>query len=177
MKSIKTLTLSGCVIAVLLLASCRKDVTPAGPAATTPRAATAANFKVVGYMPSWAGDVNQVQYSKLTHINYAFLIPTSSGGYQAVDNPSKLTSLVSLAHAAGTKVQISVGGGGGGDGFAGIVASSANRTTFVNSMISFCNQYNLDGVDIDWEYPSVGTHVTGHTQRGGQTDQAELRYK
>lgn len=40
-------------------------------------------FRVIGYMPSWAGDVNQVQYSKLTHINYAFLLPTSTGGLQA----------------------------------------------------------------------------------------------
>ena len=47
---------------------------------------------------------------------------------------------------------VSVGGGGGGGGFAGIVASSANISTFVNNMVSLCNQYNLDGIDIDWEY-------------------------
>lgn len=151
----KLLTLFCCALTLLFFGSCRKEVSPEGAGSTTPRAVS--SFKVVGYMPSWSGDVSQIQYSKLTHINYAFLIPTSSGGYQPVDNPSKLSSLVSLAHAAGVKVQISVGGGGGGGGFAGIVASSANRTAFVNSMISFTNQYNLDGVDIDWEYPSVGT--------------------
>jgi len=159
MKPMKPITLACLAAALLILSSCHKEVTP-GPAAsapTTPRAV--ANFKVVGYLPTWAGDVSQVQFSKLTHINYAFLIPTSSGGYQPVDNPSKLSSMVSAAHAAGVKALISVGGGGGGGGFSGIVASSANRTAFVNSMISFTNQYNLDGVDIDWEYPGVGTEA------------------
>lgn len=149
-----------CAAALTFFSACRKDVKPGGDLpgpATTPRAV--ANFKVVGYLPTWAGDVSQVQWSKLTHVNYAFLIPTSSGGYQPIENPSKLSSMVSAAHAAGVKALISVGGGGGGGGFAGIVASSANRTAFVNSMISFTNQYNLDGVDIDWEYPSVGTQA------------------
>jgi hypothetical protein len=67
--------------------------------------------------------------------------------------------MVSSAHANGVKAMISVGGGGGGNGFAGIVTSSANINNFVNSMLSFCNQYGLDGVDIDWEYPSAGTQA------------------
>lgn len=144
---------------LLFITSCKKDINSGTGGRTTPRAATASSFKVVGYLPSWAGSVSSVQFSKLTHVLYAFLIPTSSGGYQAVDDASKLSSMVTAAHAAGTKAMISVGGGGGGGGFAGIVASSANRTTFVNNMLSFCNQYNLDGVDIDWEYPNTGTQA------------------
>ncbi|MGY0034923.1 hypothetical protein [Pedobacter sp. NJ-S-72] len=31
-------------------------------------AISAANFKVIGYLPSWAGEVSQVQFSKLTHV-------------------------------------------------------------------------------------------------------------
>ncbi|WP_431214144.1 glycosyl hydrolase family 18 protein [Puia sp. P3] len=145
---------------VLLLSSCRKDISVSSTTGTVPRAATATNFKVMGYLTSWAGNVSQVQFGNLTHVTYAFLIPTSSGGYQPVDNPSKLSSMVSSAHASGVKALISVGGGGGGGGFAGIVASPANITNFVNNMLAFCNQYGLDGVDIDWEYPSTGTQAT-----------------
>jgi GH18 family chitinase len=118
-----------------------------------------AQFKVIGYLPTWAGSVSDIQFKKLTHVNYAFLIPTSTGGYQGIENPSKLQSLVSSAHANGVKVLISVGGGGGGDGFHSIVANAGYRTNFVNSMLGFVNQYNLDGVDIDWEYPSDGTEA------------------
>jgi hypothetical protein len=118
-----------------------------------------AQFKVVGYLPTWAGSVSNIQFNKLTHVNYAFLIPTSNGGYQPIENPSKLQSLVTAAHANGVKVLVSVGGGGGGDGFHGIVASSANRINFANNMLAFANQYNLDGIDIDWEYPADGSEA------------------
>lgn len=159
MKKINSFTLAGCSIFLLLLASCTKNINDAPSKTTTISRAASSSFKVVGYLPSWSGDVNQVQYTKLTHIIYAFLIPTSNGGYQAVDNPSKLSAMVSSAHANGTKALISVGGGGGGGGFSGIVASSANISSFVNNMINFTNQYNLDGVDIDWEYPNTGTEA------------------
>ncbi|MCF6402916.1 glycosyl hydrolase family 18 protein [Chitinophaga filiformis] len=123
-----------------------------------------AQFRVIGYVPSWSGDVNAVQYSKLTHINYAFVLPTATGGLQGVDNPSKLQSLVSLAHANGVKVLISVGGWNNGDdsGFESLAANSTYRTNFTNSIMNFVNQYNLDGADIDWEYPDPGASANNY---------------
>ncbi len=116
-------------------------------------------FKVVGYAPSWAGSASAIQYSKLTHINYAFILPTSSGGLTAVDNPTKLRDIVTRAHAANVKVLIAVGGWNDGNdsAFEAMARSSTARTTFVNNLVNLCNQYNLDGVDIDWEYPDPGT--------------------
>ncbi len=161
MKRKPFLAWAGMTVLSLFVFSCRKDInsTSTTSAKTTPRAVTS-NFKVVGYLPSWSGSVNSVQFSKLTHINYAFLIPNSDGSLQSIDDASKLSSMVSSAHAAGVKALISVGGGGGGGGFAGIVASSTSTTNFVNNMIAFCNQYGLDGVDIDWEYPNPGTQAS-----------------
>jgi chitinase len=116
-------------------------------------------FKVIGYLPTWGGNLNDVQYTKLTHINYCFLIPNTDGTYQAPDDPARLNNLVALAHANGVKVMISVGGGGGGDAFKSIVTTSNLRTTFVNNMIAFAKQYNIDGIDIDWEFPANGTEA------------------
>jgi len=126
--------------------------------------ASFAQFKVVGYMPSWAGSVSAVQYSKLTHINYAFLLPNSDGSLQAIDNASKLQSLVSTAHANGVKVQISVGGWNNGDDsqFETLAANSGSRTAFVNNLVGFVSQYGLDGVDIDWEYPDNGASANNY---------------
>lgn len=123
------------------------------------------NFKSVGYMPSWAGSVNSIQYGKLTHINYAFVLPNANGSLQAVDNPSKLSSLVSLGHANNVKVSIAIGGWNDGNdsGFESLAANSGTRTTFVNNVANFVNQYNLDGVDIDWEYPDPGTSGNNYT--------------
>jgi chitinase len=129
-------------------------VAPTADAAVLPN-----NFKSVGYMPSWAGDVNSIQYSKLTNINYAFALPNANGTLQAIDNPSKLSSLVNLGHANGVKVSIAIGGWNDGNdsGFESLAANATTRTAFVNNVISFVTQYNLDGVDIDWEYPDPGT--------------------
>lgn len=123
------------------------------------------NFKSVGYMPSWSGSVTAIQYAKLTHINYAFVLPNANGTLQAVDNPSKLSSLVSSAHANNVKVSIAVGGWNDGNdsAFESLAASSTGRTTFVNSLVNFVNQYALDGVDIDWEYPDPGASGANYT--------------
>lgn len=158
MKRINELTSWAAMLALLFFAgSCRKDISADGGGRTAPRAVT--GFKVMGYLPSWSGSVSAIQFSKLTHINYAFALPNSNGTYQAIDNTSKLSSMVSSAHAAGVKALLSVGGGGGGGGFAGIVASSTNINNFVNNTIALCNQYGLDGIDIDWEYPAPGTQA------------------
>ncbi|MBB6271601.1 GH18 family chitinase [Pedobacter cryoconitis] len=150
---------------LLCMASCKKQGTDyAVPEAeknanqTSVNAIAPADFKVIGYLPSWAGEVSQVQFNKLTHVNYAFILPTASGGFQALENPSKLQNLVSTAHANNVKVLVSVGGWNNGDdsAFESFAASASGRTTFTNNVINLVNQYNLDGIDIDWEYPDAG---------------------
>ena len=123
------------------------------------------NFRSVGYMPSWSGSVNAIQYGKLTHINYAFVLPNANGSLRAVENPAKLSSLVSLGHSNNVKVSIAVGGWNDGNdsAFEALAGSASGRTNFVNSLVSFVNQYNLDGVDIDWEYPDPGASGNNYT--------------
>ena len=118
-----------------------------------------AQFRVIGYLPSWTGEVNAVQYDKLTHINYSFLLPNADGSLKPIDNPAKLQSLVSTAHARGVKVLVSVGGWLDGD--PSVFVSIANNGTYTNNfntnLINFANQYGLDGIDIDWEHPTATT--------------------
>jgi chitinase len=141
-------------------------------AAAAPRAE--AQFRVVGYMPSWTGDVNVIQYNKLTHINYAFALPTWNGGLQPLENAWKLQSLVSQAHARNVKVSIAVGGWNNGDdgAFESLAANATYRTNFVNALIGMVNQYGLDGVDMDWEYPNDGASANNYvalmTQLGNE---------
>ncbi|RKH08954.1 chitinase [Corallococcus sp. CA053C] len=120
----------------------------------------ALSTRVVGYLPTWAGDVNTLQYSKLSHINYAFALPTAQGGLSGVSSgDARLRSLVTQAHAQGVKVLIAVGGWNDGNdsGFEQLAANASTRTAFVNNLVNFVNAAGLDGVDIDWEYPDPGT--------------------
>ncbi|SDF36936.1 Chitinase, GH18 family [Lentzea fradiae] len=146
----------------LALAAAAATITVMAPAA---QAAYPAGFKSVGYMPSWSGNVSSIQYTKLTHINYSFVLPNSNGTLQGVPDPGKLQQLVSLGHQNGVKVSIAVGGwnDGNDDNFEILAASSSGRTTFVNALVNLVNQYNLDGVDIDWEYPDPGAEGDNYT--------------
>ena len=88
------------------------DLAPAGQPLL---AMNAASSRVVGYLPNWTNrSLASFPYSKMTHVIYAFVDVTSTGGLTgiAMDNDAKLDSVVQLAHAAGAKVLISVGGGG-----------------------------------------------------------------
>ncbi|MEU7478462.1 glycosyl hydrolase family 18 protein [Lentzea sp. NPDC042327] len=158
MRSLRSRLGSAC----LALAAAAATITVTAPAA---QAAYPAGFKSVGYLPSWSGSVSSIQYGKLTHINYSFVLPNSNGTLQGVPDPGKLQQLVSLGHQNGVKVSIAVGGwnDGNDDNFEVLAASANGRTTFVNALVGLVNQYNLDGVDIDWEYPDPGAEGDNYT--------------
>src|SRR5690349_341882 len=122
-------------------------------------------FKSVGYMPSWAGSVTSIQYSKLTHINYSFALPNANGTLQPIENTAKLQQLVTLGHQNNVKVSLAIGGWNDGNdsAFESFAASSGGRTTFTNSVMGVVRQYGLDGVDIDWEYPDPGQSGNNYT--------------
>ena len=127
----------------------------------------AADFKIVGYLPSWQGTVAELPLDKLTHVNYAFAVPNDSGDgtLRPLENPGKLSQLVAAAHARGVKVLLAVGGWNDGNdgGFERLAANSSTRTTFVNTLNGMVDSYGLDGVDIDWEYPDTGAAAGNYT--------------
>jgi chitinase len=131
-------------------------------------------FKSVGYMPSWAGSVTSVQYAKLTHINYSFVLPNANGTLQPIENTAKLQQLVTLGHQNNVRVSLAVGGWNDGNdsAFESLAASAGTRTTFVNSLMSVVRQYNLDGIDMDWEYPDPGASANNYTALMGQLSTA-----
>ncbi|WP_375418906.1 glycosyl hydrolase family 18 protein [uncultured Hymenobacter sp.] len=116
-----------------------------------------AQFRVVGYLPAWRGEVNTAQLAQLTHVNYAFVQPTPTGGLEPLKNPDKLRRLVAAAHASGVKVLISVGGWHDGDhsAFDAIGADASRINTFTTNLVNLAKEYSLDGIDIDWEHPDA----------------------
>ncbi|KIK41262.1 glycoside hydrolase family 18 protein [Suillus luteus UH-Slu-Lm8-n1] len=65
-----------------------------------------------------------------------------------------LPKFVSEAHAHGVEAHISLGGWTGSLWFSSNVATAENRTAFVKTVIDFALQYNLDGIQFDWEFPN-----------------------
>jgi chitinase len=118
---------------------------------------TPGDFRVVGYFPSWSGDPDKIQYRALTHINYAFVAPTKEGEYYPVDESEKLGLLVAYAHAFGVRVLASLGGGSDGknEAFRAIAADPSLTAAFCGNTMALLERYDLDGIDMDWEFPSA----------------------
>ncbi|MGA2481159.1 MAG: glycosyl hydrolase family 18 protein [Spirochaetia bacterium] len=117
----------------------------------------APGFLVVGYFPSWSGEPEDIRFEALTHINYAFLTVNAYGCYQIVANPGKLARLVTQAHAHGVKVLASLGGYNDGktDAFETVARNPGITSVFIESTMSLVHAFQLDGIDVDWEYPSL----------------------
>jgi len=113
-------------------------------------------FRMIGYAASWDTVASEIQFDKLTHINYAFLLPKPDGTFEDLDRPDKLKDIVTYAHKAGVKVLISVGGWGFDAQFEQLAADPKTRSAFVAGLCRFVSDYSLDGADIDWEYPDAG---------------------
>ncbi len=113
------------------------------------------SFRVIAYVTE--GVIPEIiPYQRLTHINYSFLLPNADGTFKNLLNPWKLKKIVTQAHENGVKVLISVGGWGWDAEFETIGADPALRAAFVQNLKAFVDEYNLDGADIDWEYPDAG---------------------
>ena len=87
---------------------------------------------VVGYVTSWSERMPDP--SLVTHLNYAFGHVTTGFDSVRVDNPERLCSIVAF--------------------FSEMASDEAHRLSFVRSCQKAIDTYSLDGIDIDWEYPT-----------------------
>jgi GH18 family chitinase len=127
---------------------------PVAPSPTPELAVPA--FRIVGYVTDGGIVASPEQIARLTHINYAFALPKADGTLLGPANKWKLEQYVDTAHAQGVKVLISVGGWGYDPQFEQLAAAPETRATFVAEVMRLVDDYNLDGADIDWEYPDAG---------------------
>ncbi|QIL45750.1 glycoside hydrolase family 18 protein [Vagococcus coleopterorum] len=118
--------------------------------------AAARKFKTVGYVPSY--DIAQletgVDLNQFTDINYFSMVPQTDGTIEFTDagTDQMLKDLVAKAHKANVKVGVSIGGWNLSDNFEA-ATSDDTRKTFIENLVKLTDKYELDTIDIDWEYP------------------------
>jgi chitinase len=120
------------------------------------------DFMVIGYLQGRNVDTTAIPFHRLTHINFSFAIPAKTGGgLDALRNSDNLIGLVKKAHRNNVQVFISVGGWSIGDEpgddsrFHRLAQTKEERDYFVSNTMELVRRYNLDGVDVDWEYPDI----------------------
>ncbi|MEO6522380.1 MAG: glycosyl hydrolase family 18 protein [Mucilaginibacter sp.] len=158
-------------LCAFVLYSCKKSgeepqgvTTPVTPPPTTPVTITpppAFGFYVVSYFPSYR-DINLVSDSRFKMCNvvcYAFATLSSTGAL-TVASPSVLSAVVVKAKRTGTKVMISLNGDAAD--WKTMAATATGRTNYIKKVMNTVRTYDLQGVDVDWEFPSTadGTDIT-----------------
>ncbi len=151
----------------LLVASCaeRSSVMPDGGVAGSAGSADAPGEEPAGgagggggrdeqpvvfsFVPYWRADTSALDYEKLTHLAYFWVYPNPDGSVFAGDvDLNALRTMREGMHRAGGKALISVGKA---EALAATMPDAELRAKFVGEMLSFVEEHQLDGVDVDWE--------------------------
>ena len=158
-----------------------KENTDQAVVASTTSAAT--NKRVITYFPSWgmyeAGQqnitVDDIPWDKVSQVNHAFFEITNDFKIQTTDSYADF-ECADFKHSpewgeglAGhfgeyqyykskypdVKIVIAVGGWTRSDKFNAAASTEQNRKTLAQSMVDTMKKYPfIDGIDIDWEYPT-----------------------
>nr|WP_068891453.1 glycoside hydrolase family 18 protein [Pedobacter panaciterrae] len=114
---------------------------------------------IIGYVAGFKGliDTDKIAAQKLTHINYAFV--NVKGNRAFLDNlKTDTVNFRKLNLLKGKnpdlKIFISIGGWAWSENFSDAVLTDSSRAEFAQSSVDIIKKYDLDGVDIDWEYPA-----------------------
>jgi chitinase len=120
-------------------------------------------ISVIGYYSGGPEKVDSLAAEKLTHIIFSFC--HLKGNQLAVDNHRDsvtISKLVALKKRnPSLKVILSLGGWGGCAPCSDIFSTAGARAEFAKSVLNLNKYFKSDGIDLDWEYPTIEGHP-GH---------------
>ena len=107
---------------------------------------------VIAYVTSWSEVMPNP--SLVTHINYAFGHVNDSFNGVRINNEERFKQIIALKEKAPhLKVLLSIGGWGSGR-FSEMAGDEQNRLSFAKDCQRVVQEFGLDGIDLDWEYPT-----------------------
>lgn len=151
------------IVVCLLVISCRKNPPinpPPMPPVDTILAPPPFGFYVIGYFPSYrvVAEYADSMFKMCNVINYAFFSVNATGTIDVANQP-RFDSVYAKAKTNGAKVFMSINNAAN---FKTMAATPAGRHNFIKDVMSKARALQVDGVDIDWEYPRTtdGTDTT-----------------
>jgi len=114
------------------------------------------DHKLIAYVAGWGDfDLKKIDHAKLTHINYAFANISNGRAVMELDvDSANLATLVSFRETnPDLKILLSVGGWVWSNWFSDAAVTESSRKIFAESIVVLIKEHDLDGVDMDWEYP------------------------
>lgn len=167
MKKSLARRLAACVLTVAMLAGL----------ASMPASASAPEKEYMNLAYIYGGNVENYDYSVVTHVNYSFGLiynkeytyaGNAKESWNTVDVNPELEHTVYVSEKAAAdmdrinelkeeqnpdlKMLLSVGGWGA-RGFTDAAATAESRAKFAQSCKEMIDRFDLAGIDLDWEYP------------------------
>ena len=119
----------------------------------------------------------EIDAAKLTHVNYAFANVKDGqvveGFAHDTENLRVLTGL--RAQNPRLKILVSVGGWTWSKAFSDAALTEKSRRRFCESAVAFLRRHDLDGLDVDWEYPGLPGDNNPHRPEDGANFTALMR--
>ncbi len=114
--------------------------------------------RVVAYVTSESIDyygIEEFDFSNVTHVIYSFARVTAGEQEIAIEHPQYLEALSHRLRAQypDVKLMLSISSTYMNDGLCDATRTEQNLSVLVDSCVEAYGKYNLDGFDIDWEYP------------------------
>jgi chitinase len=127
------------------------------PASSTPTVGNKAEIIAYVFPRGRILGPNEVAARKLTRINYAFANITDGKVVEGSAHDRENFAILKGLKQQNTdlKVLVSVGGWTWSKNFSDIALTKKSRNVFIDSAVDFVTKYDLDGLDIDWEYPGL----------------------
>jgi chitinase len=115
---------------------------------------------IIAYVGGFRGiaDIDSLNPKKMSHINYAFVDVKDNRAWlhNEVTDTINFRNLNALKNQnKDLKILISLGGWSWSKNFSDAVLTDTSTRAFAYSCIDIVAKYDLDGVDIDWEYPGL----------------------
>lgn len=145
----------------------------APPLLPTPKPTPPAReFAIVGYLPdyrtfdpAWARYVTDVVY-------FSAGLRASGELDTGRLNAQTLAALREMSATYGTRIFIAIGGWERSENFAAVATDPVLRAQTVQTIIAYCLENGLDGVDFDWEFPESAAERAGYVALLAEVRQA-----
>lgn len=114
-------------------------------------------YKIIAYYTGNGEEIKQWPVEKLTHIIFSFLkIQNDSLTFHNEKQETSIRQLVALKKQyPQLKIMVSIGGWGGCSFCSELFASAERRKVFTATTVALFKKYEIDGLDLDWEYPAI----------------------
>lgn len=115
------------------------------------------DVKVIAYFNGNVTQLDSFDVNKITHLIFCFgHLNGASYNIDKAEDTLIIQKMVSLkSKNPALKILLSLGGWGGCETCSDAFSTNAGRSEFAASVKHIINYFKVDGIDLDWEYPTI----------------------